>query len=234
MNSVNTSPSHLKPKAPSDLRINVAGLKQSEDQLQRAVNLLRKNQVAWSRIGEAIGTSRPEAACIWARLSVASRPIQALQKSSCVGAVLRRGLGGRRIDPILHLDAEVTSEFHVEALRELCNAVVGELESPRPHSDRPVRGREDIALVPKAPAADRSQHLATEYEREVGAEHPLGRSPWIDHPDLGWAGLQSRKSEANQESPMTAPTLTKSTSSTVHVCWEAWRLDPRPPPLQQP
>src|SRR5207245_6700803 len=41
-----------------ELRINVAGLKKSEDQLQRAVNLLRKNQVAWSRIGEDIGTSR--------------------------------------------------------------------------------------------------------------------------------------------------------------------------------
>jgi len=49
-----------------ELRINVAGLKQSEDQLQRAVNLLRKNQVAWSRIGEAIGTSRQAA---WERFS---------------------------------------------------------------------------------------------------------------------------------------------------------------------
>ena len=37
----------------SELRINAAGPKQSEDQLQRAVNMLRKNQVAWSRIGEA-------------------------------------------------------------------------------------------------------------------------------------------------------------------------------------
>jgi len=44
-----------------ELRINAAGLKQSEEQLQRAVNLLRKNQVAWSRIGEAIGTSRQAA-----------------------------------------------------------------------------------------------------------------------------------------------------------------------------
>lgn len=49
-----------------ELRINAAGLKQSEDQLQRAVNLLRKNQVAWSRIGEAIGTSRQAA---WERFS---------------------------------------------------------------------------------------------------------------------------------------------------------------------
>jgi hypothetical protein len=49
-----------------ELRINAAGLKQSEDQLQRAVDLLRKNQVAWSRIGEAIGTSRQAA---WERFS---------------------------------------------------------------------------------------------------------------------------------------------------------------------
>ena len=49
-----------------ELRINAAGLKQSEDQLQRAINLLRKNQVAWSRIGEAIGTSRQAA---WERFS---------------------------------------------------------------------------------------------------------------------------------------------------------------------
>lgn len=49
-----------------ELRINAAGLKQSEEQLQRAVNLLRKNQVAWSRIGEAIGTSRQAA---WERFS---------------------------------------------------------------------------------------------------------------------------------------------------------------------
>jgi hypothetical protein len=49
-----------------ELRINAAGLKQSEDQLQRAVNLLRRNQVAWSRIGEAIGTSRQAA---WERFS---------------------------------------------------------------------------------------------------------------------------------------------------------------------
>lgn len=49
-----------------ELRINAAGLKQSEDQLQRAVNILRKNQVAWSRIGEAIGTSRQAA---WERFS---------------------------------------------------------------------------------------------------------------------------------------------------------------------
>lgn len=50
----------------NELRINAAGLKQSEDQLQRAVNLLRKNQVAWSRIGDAIGTSRQAA---WERFS---------------------------------------------------------------------------------------------------------------------------------------------------------------------
>lgn len=49
-----------------ELRINAAGLKQSEDQLQRAVDLLRKNHVAWSRIGEAIGTSRQAA---WERFS---------------------------------------------------------------------------------------------------------------------------------------------------------------------
>ncbi len=49
-----------------ELRINAAGLKQSEDQLQRAVDVLRKNQVAWSRIGEAIGTSRQAA---WERFS---------------------------------------------------------------------------------------------------------------------------------------------------------------------
>ena len=49
-----------------ELRINAAGVKQSEEQLQRAVNLLRKNQVAWSRIGEAIGTSRQAA---WERFS---------------------------------------------------------------------------------------------------------------------------------------------------------------------
>ena len=49
-----------------ELRINATGLKQSEDQLQRAVNLLRKNQVPWSRIGEAIGTSRQAA---WERFS---------------------------------------------------------------------------------------------------------------------------------------------------------------------
>ena len=49
-----------------ELRINAAGLKQSEEQLQRAINLLRKNQVAWSRIGEAIGTSRQAA---WERFS---------------------------------------------------------------------------------------------------------------------------------------------------------------------
>lgn len=35
-----------------ELRINAAGLKQSEN-LQRAVDLLRKNQVALSRIGAA-------------------------------------------------------------------------------------------------------------------------------------------------------------------------------------
>lgn len=50
----------------AELRINAAGLKQSEEQLQRAVNLLRKNQVAWSRIGEAIGISRQAA---WERFS---------------------------------------------------------------------------------------------------------------------------------------------------------------------
>jgi ClpX C4-type zinc finger protein len=49
-----------------ELRINAAGLKQSEEQLQRAINLLRKNEVAWSRIGEAIGTSRQAA---WERFS---------------------------------------------------------------------------------------------------------------------------------------------------------------------
>ena len=49
-----------------ELRINAAGLKQSEEQLQPAVDLLRKNQVAWSRIGEAIGTSRQAA---WERFS---------------------------------------------------------------------------------------------------------------------------------------------------------------------
>jgi len=49
-----------------ELRINAAGLKQSEEQLQRAVDLLRKNQVPWSRIGEAIGTSRQAA---WERFS---------------------------------------------------------------------------------------------------------------------------------------------------------------------
>ncbi len=49
-----------------ELRINAAGLKQSEDQLQRAVDLLRKNQVPWSRIGGAIGTSRQAA---WERFS---------------------------------------------------------------------------------------------------------------------------------------------------------------------
>ena len=49
-----------------ELRINAAGLKQSEDQLQRAINLLRENRVAWSRIGEAIGTSRQAA---WERFS---------------------------------------------------------------------------------------------------------------------------------------------------------------------
>ena len=50
----------------AELRINATGLKQSEEQLQRAVNLLRKNQVPWSRIGEAIGTSRQAA---WERFS---------------------------------------------------------------------------------------------------------------------------------------------------------------------
>jgi hypothetical protein len=49
-----------------ELRISAAGLKQSEEQLQRAVDLLRRNQVPWSRIGEAIGTSRQAA---WERLS---------------------------------------------------------------------------------------------------------------------------------------------------------------------
>jgi len=49
-----------------ELRINAAGLKQSEEQLQRAINILRKNQVPWSRIGEAIGTSRQAA---WERFS---------------------------------------------------------------------------------------------------------------------------------------------------------------------
>ncbi len=49
-----------------ELRINAAGLKQSEDQLQRAVDLLRKNHVPWSRIGDAIGTSRQAA---WERFS---------------------------------------------------------------------------------------------------------------------------------------------------------------------
>lgn len=49
-----------------ELRINAAGLQQSDEQLQRAVNLLRKNQVAWSRIGQAIGTSRQAA---WERFS---------------------------------------------------------------------------------------------------------------------------------------------------------------------
>jgi hypothetical protein len=49
-----------------ELRINAAGLKQSEDQLQRAINLLRENRVPWSRIGEAIGTSRQAA---WERFS---------------------------------------------------------------------------------------------------------------------------------------------------------------------
>ena len=49
-----------------ELRINAAGLKQSEEQLQRAVSLLRRNQVAWSRIGEAIGISRQAA---WERFS---------------------------------------------------------------------------------------------------------------------------------------------------------------------
>lgn len=50
----------------AELNINATGLKQSEDQLQRAVNLLRKNQVPWSKIGEAIGTSRQAA---WERFS---------------------------------------------------------------------------------------------------------------------------------------------------------------------
>lgn len=50
----------------AELRINAAGLKQSEDQLQRAVNLLRKNQVSWSRIGEAVGISRQAA---WERFA---------------------------------------------------------------------------------------------------------------------------------------------------------------------
>ena len=49
-----------------ELRINATGLKQSEDQLQRAVNLLRKNHVPWSRIGAAIGTTRQSA---WERFS---------------------------------------------------------------------------------------------------------------------------------------------------------------------
>lgn len=49
-----------------ELRINAAGLKQSEDQLQRAIDILRKNQVPWSRIGDAIGTSRQAA---WERFS---------------------------------------------------------------------------------------------------------------------------------------------------------------------
>ena len=49
-----------------ELRISAAGLKQSEDQLQRAVDLLRKNRVPWSRIGAAIGTSRQAA---WERFS---------------------------------------------------------------------------------------------------------------------------------------------------------------------
>jgi hypothetical protein len=49
-----------------ELRINAAGLKQSEEQLQRAVDLLRTNQVPWSQIGEAIGTSRQAA---WERFS---------------------------------------------------------------------------------------------------------------------------------------------------------------------
>jgi hypothetical protein len=38
-----------------ELRINAGGLRQNEEQLQRAINVLRKNQVPWSRIGEAIG-----------------------------------------------------------------------------------------------------------------------------------------------------------------------------------
>ena len=49
-----------------ELRINAAGLKQSEEQLQRAVSLLRKNQVVWSQIGQAIGISRQAA---WERFS---------------------------------------------------------------------------------------------------------------------------------------------------------------------
>lgn len=49
-----------------ELRINAAGLKQSEEQLQRAVNILRKNQVPWSQIGGAIGISRQAA---WERFS---------------------------------------------------------------------------------------------------------------------------------------------------------------------
>lgn len=49
-----------------ELRINVNGLKQSEEQLQRAIDLLRKNRVPWSRIGDAIGTSRQAA---WERFS---------------------------------------------------------------------------------------------------------------------------------------------------------------------
>jgi ATP-dependent Clp protease ATP-binding subunit ClpX len=49
-----------------ELRINATGLKQSEAQLQRAVNILRKNHVPWSQIGEAIGTSRQAA---WERFS---------------------------------------------------------------------------------------------------------------------------------------------------------------------
>ncbi|HEV2414191.1 MAG TPA: ClpX C4-type zinc finger protein [Candidatus Dormibacteraeota bacterium] len=49
-----------------ELRINATGLRQSEDQLQRAVNLLRKNHVPWSRIGEAVGISRQAA---WERFS---------------------------------------------------------------------------------------------------------------------------------------------------------------------
>ena len=49
-----------------ELRINATGLRQSEDQLQRAVNLLRKNHVPWSRIGEAVGVSRQAA---WERFS---------------------------------------------------------------------------------------------------------------------------------------------------------------------
>lgn len=49
-----------------ELRINATGLRQSEDQLQRAVNLLRKNRVPWSRIGEAVGITRQAA---WERFS---------------------------------------------------------------------------------------------------------------------------------------------------------------------